>query len=96
MERTIVSNWKGSVHTAEHVRKQITARWGVDEANNYDPKSNCLTFSKWLKAGYKVKKGETALKSFLIIEERDDNGEIVLKHVKIINLFYIRQVEYIG
>jgi hypothetical protein len=44
MENVILSNWKGSINTAETVKKQILARWGEEEANNYDPKSNCLTF----------------------------------------------------
>ena len=96
MENTIVSHWTGSVNTAELVRKQIITRWGLDEANNYDPKSNCLTFNQWLNVGYRVKKGETALKSFIVIEEKDEQGQVINKYHKTVNLFYIRQVERIG
>lgn len=91
-----MSNWRGSANTADIVRKQIIARWGESEAGNYDPKSNCLTFNSWLKAGYQVKKGEKALRSILVIEKKDEKGHIVRKYLKQINLFYIRQVEKIG
>ena len=91
----IVSNWTGSENTFEFVRKQILARWGEDEANNYDPKSNCLTFNRWLKNGYKVKQGETAIKSFIVVEQKDEKGVVVRKYPKSINLFYVRQVEKI-
>ncbi len=96
MENAIVSHWTGSANTAELVRKQIITRWGLDEANNYDPKSNCLTFNQWLNVGYRVKKGETALKSFIVIEKKDKDGQVVSKHHKTVNLFYICQVERIA
>jgi len=96
MENAIVSHWTGSANTAELVRKQIIARWGADEASNYDPKSNCLTFKQWLKVGYVVKKGETALKSFVMIEEKDKDGQVISKYHKTVNLFYVRQVEKIS
>ena len=96
MERTIVSNWTGSVNTAEHVRKQIFDRFGQEEANNYDPKSNCLTFNRWLENGYQVKKGEKAIKSFIVIEQKDKDGKVIRKYPKTVNLFYIRQVEKVG
>ena len=92
----ITSNWTGSEKTSDIVRKQIFDRWGKDEADNYDPKSNCLTFNRWLKNGYKVKKGEKAIKSFIVIEEKDKKGEVVRKYPKSINLFYVRQVEKVG
>ena len=96
MDNQIKSAWTGSKKTFDIVRKQILARWGEDEANNYDPKSNCLTFNRWLKNGYKVKKGEKALKSFIVVEQKDKKGEVVCKYPKSINLFYVLQVEKIG
>ena len=89
----LISTWTGSATTAELVKDQIIDRWGQDEANNYDPKSNCLTFNRWLESGYKVKKGEKAIKSFIVIEQKDKEGKTVRKYPKTINLFYIRQVE---
>jgi hypothetical protein len=96
MENVILSNWKGSINTAETVKKQILARWGEEEANNYDPKSNCLTFNQWHAHGYQVKKGEKALKSMTIIEKKNEKGEVIEKYPKTVNLFYIRQVEKAG
>lgn len=96
MENLILSNWKGSMNTAESVKKQIIARWGEEEANSYDPKSNCLTFNQWYAHGYRVKKGEKALKSITIIEKKDKKGEVVAKYPKTVNLFYVLQVEKVG
>ncbi len=92
MEKKL-SNWTGSAITAELVKDQILDRWGEDEANNYDPKRNCLTFSRWLEHGFRVKKGEKAIKSFVVIEQKDEKGVVVRKYPKTINLFYIKQVE---
>ncbi len=96
MDIQIKSSWTGSVITSDIVRKQILDRWGADEANNYDPKSNCLTFNRWIKNGYKVKTGEKALKSFVVVEQKNREGEVVRKYPKSINLFYFLQVEKIG
>ena len=96
MENAIVSTWKGSEITSDLIRKQIFDRFGEEEANNYDPKSNCLTYNRWLELGYQVRKGEKALKSFIIIEKKDKKGEVVSKYPKRVNLFYIKQVEQVG
>ena len=92
MEKKL-SNWTGSAVTAELVKDQILDRWGREEADNYDPKSNCLTFSRWLENGYQVKKGEKAIKSFIVIELKNEKGVVIRKYPKTINLFYVRQVE---
>ncbi len=93
--KTIVSNWKGSAVTSEIVRKQILARFGEEDANNYDPKHNCLTYNQWLAVGYQVRKGEKALESFIMIEKKDKDGKVVEKYPKRVHLFYIKQVEQI-
>jgi len=93
MEQVTVSNWKGSKTTSGLVRRQILKRWGEDEAKNYNPKSNCLTYASWLEQGFQVKKGEKAIKSFIIIEKKDKEGVIVGTYPKPINLFYIKQVQ---
>jgi cell division protein FtsX len=90
----IKSNWTGSESTFNLVKKQIAQRWGDDEANRYNPKENCLTFNQWLKNGYLVRKGEKALKSFVIVEKKDkETGKVIEKTPKSINLFYELQVE---
>lgn len=96
MDNQITSTWSGSEKTSDIVRKQILARWGEEEATNYNPECNCLTFNSWLKNGYKVKKGEKAIKSFIVVEKKDKQGEVVRKYPKSINLFYVLQVEKIG
>lgn len=90
---TKTSNWTGSLNTFELVRKQIANRWGDEEANNYDPKRNCMTFSQWQQNGYVVKKGEKAIQSFIVIEKKDKDGTVLSKYWKKINLFYICQVK---
>ena len=88
------SNWTGSENTFNLVQKQIAERWGQEEADRYDPKENCLTFRQWLVNGYIVRKGEKALKSFVIVEKKDKKtGEIIERLPKRINLFYEKQVE---
>ena len=95
MECQITSTWKGSAITSDFVRKQIFARWGEAEALKYDPKSNCLTFRNWLKNGFRVKSGEKAIKSFIVVEVKDNAGAVVRKYPKSISLFYVLQVEEI-
>jgi len=93
MDNKIQSSWTGSEATSDIVRKQILARWGEDEAKNYDPKSNCLPLSRWSENGYRVKTGEKALKSFIVVNQKDKEGAVVRKYPKSINLFYFLQVE---
>lgn len=92
MNKEITSNWSGSKKTADKVRGQIAERWGNDEANRYDPKVNCMTIGLWNKNGYRVKTGEKAIKSYVVIEKKNKKGEVVKKYPKIINLFFDRQV----
>jgi len=91
----ITSNWTGSEITSNLVRKQIFSRWGEEEAKKYDPSKNCFTFKSWQANGYQVKKGEKAIKSYIVIEKKDKQGEVLKKYPKTINLFYIKQVEKI-
>ena len=93
-----LAHWKGSTKTAEAVRQEIAARWGAQEAENYDPMKNCFTFNTWKAKGYFVKKGEKAIRSMTLIEVKDqttDEGEEQEKRTspKTVYLFYIKQVE---
>jgi len=89
------TNYRGSEATRNMVAEQIASRFGPEEARNYDPYTNCMTFRQWLAAGYRVKRGERSLKSVTYIEVKDENDEVVKKYPKTVNLFYIRQVEKI-
>jgi len=94
MIKQIISNWTGSEKTSDLVRGQIAERWGAEEAKRYDPRENCLPYKAWLANGYVVRKGEKAIKSFIIVEKKDEKtGEVVEKRLKNIFLFYEKQVE---
>lgn len=90
------AQWKGSIHTSTMVAEQIEQRWGTEEVKNYDPSTNCLTLLRWNMEGFKVKKGEKALKSVTFIEvEVDDKkgGKEMKKIPRNVSLFYYLQVE---
>lgn len=90
----VKSNWTGSKNTSSLVRKQIVERWGEKEAESYNPLENCFTFKHWLENGYIVRKGETAIKSFIVVEKKDKKtGEVINKSLKTICLFYKKQVD---
>ena len=93
-----LAHWKGSVNTADQVRKEIARRYGEEEAKNYDPAVNCFTLPTWNKLGFKVRKGEKSIRSMTLIETEDENtkeGEQTEKRTypKTVYLFYIKQVE---
>jgi len=95
MKKKITSNWTGSETTESLVRKQISNRWGSEEAEKYDPKANCLTIRQWNENGYRVKKGEKALQSYIVIEKKDEKGTVIETYPKRINLFYQKQVKQV-
>ena len=89
--------WRGSIHTAGAVREEIARRYGAEEANKYDPLTNCFTFQTWKAKGYYVKKGEKAIRSMTLFEAEDETaeeGEQTEKRTypKTVYLFYIKQV----
>lgn len=90
-------HWKGSEQTADAVRQEIAKRFGDEEAERYDPLTNCFTFQTWKRLGYYVKKGEKAIRSMTYVEvaEKIEGGEkeIVTTYPKPVYLFYILQVE---
>ena len=95
------ARWKGSLKTADAVRTEIARRWGREEAAQYDPTKNCFTLPTWNTLGYRVKKGEHAIRSRTYIEDNDQEqrdeaaGEEQEKHLypKQVYLFYKKQVE---
>ena len=89
------STYRGSKETYRRVAAQIADKFGEEEVANYDPYSNCLTFGQWLKAGYKVNKGEKAIKSTTLVEKKDDSGNVVTRYPRVVNLFYQKQVSKI-
>ena len=102
METKLQSVWKGSRYTASDIAHQIAERWGEEAVKAYDPQVNCFTFRGWQERGYRVKKGEKALKTYTFI----GSEKIVLldgtertegrSYPKTVCLFYINQVEKRG
>ena len=92
-QRQELAHWKGSLKTADAVRQEIANRWGAQEAENYNPTTNCFTFKTWKAKGYFVKKGEKAIRSMTIKEVTDEDTNEIKKYPKTVYLFYIKQVE---
>ena len=90
--------WRGSEKTADQVREEIARRYGEEEAEEYDPQTNCFTLPTWNKLGFKVRKGEKAIRSITLIEKKDPNAKEgeqteIIKYPKTVYLFYIKQVK---
>jgi hypothetical protein len=97
-----LAHWRGSAKTADAVREEIARRWGDDEAKQYDPLTNCFTIQTWNKLGYRVKKGEKAIRSITYVEAKDqaetstedeEEEQDVRTYPKTVYLFYRTQVE---
>jgi hypothetical protein len=97
-----LAHWRGSEKTADAVRHEIARRWGDDEAAKYDPLTNCFTIGTWNQLGYRVKKGEKAIRSITYVEgtdqtdaaaDADDEEPAVQIYPKTVYLFYRTQVE---
>jgi len=89
--------YKGSTRSYLMVAEQIANRYGEQEVDNYDPYKNCLTFKKWNELGYKIKPGETAIKSLSYIKQKridtETGEEATYSFPRNVNLFYHLQVE---
>ena len=98
MTQQKIALWRGSEKTADQVREEIARRYGDEEAEEYDPQTNCFTLPTWNKLGYIVRKGEKAIRSMTLIEKADPNakeGEQIeaIKYPKTVYLFYVKQVK---
>ena len=91
------AQWKGSQNTANTVRAEIAKRWGSAEAEQYNPLENCFTFKTWVAKGYRVKKGEKAIKSMTLVQKdataTDGEEPEKITYPKTVYLYYIKQVE---
>ncbi len=86
------SNYQGSEATKAMVADQIRERWGEKEASSFDPYHDCMTATAWFAAGFKIKKGEKALRSITFLESEDNEGNIHRKIRRGVSLFHKRQV----
>ena len=94
LEGPEISNFSGSDKTKSIVEAEILKRWGPSELKNYDPLRSTLTAKKWIQKFSMIpKKGEKAIRSFVVLETRDKKDPTkVIKRIKSIYLFHYRQV----
>ena len=95
ISKSPVSPYTGSDMTRDMVLEQIIERYGEEEAEQFDPYSNCRTFAAWASMGFRIKKNERALKSVTFIEKKDDKGNVVKKIKRTVFLFYYKQCELV-
>lgn len=75
-ERGVESPWRGSEKTAAQMREQIRERFGDKVAAEYNPKIHVLSLRNWSRYGVKVKAGESALRTYTLIEnDSHEEGE---------------------
>ena len=95
VREVITSPWKGSSATAELVREQLRAKYNDEVADSFDASKDAMPFASWLAYGYRVRKGEKALKSVTYVEiEDDDMSEKKIR--RSVNLFHKCQVEKVA
>ena len=94
LEGPEISNFSGSEKTRALVEEEIVRRWGKSELKNYDPLRSTLTVRSWItQFGMIPKKGEKAIRSFVVLETRDKKDPAkVIKRIKSVYLFHYRQV----
>ena len=94
LEGPEISNFSGSEKTRSIVEEEIVKRWGRGELRNYDPLRSTLTAKSWImKFNMIPKKGEKAIRSFVVLETRDKKDPTkVIKRIKSVYLFHYRQV----
>ena len=75
-ERKVESTWRGSERTAEQMREQVKERFGEKVAKEYDPVRHVMTLRQWGRFGIRVRSGESALKTYTVIETDEETGEV--------------------
>jgi hypothetical protein len=83
--------WTSSETTFEMVRAQVEERWGKKVADSFRASHDARTFSEWMKRDFCVNRGESGLKSFVLLPKKDKNG-VIKKVPKKIWLFHRKQV----
>lgn len=94
-EKKIESTWRGSEKTADSIRDQIRDRFGEKVAKTYDPKKHVLTLRQWSRYGIRVNKGESALKTFTIIESDNEKAGEQKRIRRSVPVFHYLQTDLI-
>jgi hypothetical protein len=92
LEAVATNTYKGSLLTSALVAEEIKNRYGEKELENFDPYRTVRTYKSWMEIGYRVKRGEKAIKSFTFLKQLDANGSVVRCYKKTVCLFYYLQV----
>ena len=91
-----LSEYTGSEATKTICEDAIREKYGPAEIKNMDCYHNIRTFHSWLKLGFKVRRGEKAIKSITYVEQKDSSGNVLRRYRRPVFLFYYRQVEKIN
>ena len=67
------TNYRGSQVTAQIVRQTVLERYGEEAAANWNP-GLTRTFNNWYKNGFRVIKGQKAIRSFTMLSNKDTDG----------------------
>ncbi len=86
------AKWTNSETSYNLVVSQIKKKWGKDEVTLHNPKRSCFTFSKWLKHGYMVKKGQKAIRTYSVMDITNEDEQVIATLQIPVNLFYRKQV----
>src|SRR3989344_5366739 len=65
-----VTTYRGSEATKSMVEEQLIAKYGKAELKNLDCYHNMRTFHSWLNLGWKIRRGEKAIKSITAKSKR--------------------------
>jgi hypothetical protein len=96
MEDSIMSPWRGSPETEEHVREQVRERFGDAAADSFSAAKDAMPLLSWSAFGYRVKRGARALKSITYVEVKGEDGKVEKKIRKVVNLFHRNDVEKVA
>lgn len=88
----VLSPYRGSEKTKEMVREQVRERWGDECADNFDPRVDAMPAVSWASYGFRIQKGEKALKSVTFLEVKDSRGKVTRTIRRVVNLFHRCQV----
>jgi hypothetical protein len=89
-----VTSYKGSEATKTLCENEIILRYGKAELKRMSCEHNLRTFNSWLKAGFRVRKNEKAIKSYTFLQETKDGSLVLRKYYRRpVYLFYFLQVE---
>ncbi len=93
IQELITSPWRGSERTFQMVQDQLRERYGDEVADEFDATCDAMPLVSWAAYGYRVRKGEKALKSITYVEIKNEKDEVIKKIKRTVNLFHRRQVQ---